>query len=54
MLNLTSIASADRPTLDGLAERIARLVAHYPSEQAELTQLLLEFAAEIRRKSATP
>ena len=54
MLNLTSITSADRPTLDELAERIARLVAHYPSEQAQLARLLLEFAAEIRRESATP
>ena len=54
MLNLTSIANADRPWITQLAERIARLVAHYPSEQADLTQILLEFAAEIRRKSATP
>ena len=54
MLNLTSIASADRPWITQLAERIARLVAHYPSEQADLARLLLEFAAEIRRESATP
>jgi hypothetical protein len=49
MLHLTSIASADRPSLTQLATRIAGLVAHYPSEQPELARLLLEFAAETKR-----
>jgi hypothetical protein len=49
MLNLTSIASDDLPPLTKLADRIAGLVAHYPSERPEVVRLLLEFAEETKR-----